>query len=147
MLESCKNQQVDDTLTPMQLIKLTYLAHGWTLGLLGRPLVTDQAEAWEYGPVYPKLYQVLRTYRSDPVPSVPKSKVIQLDELERQIVDQVALLYGKLTGIQLSRLTHLPRSPWSLTREFAGRSAPISNDLIEQYYREQAEQANPRAAA
>jgi uncharacterized phage-associated protein len=131
----------------MQLIKLTYLAHGWTLGLLGRPLVSEHAEAWEYGPVFPDLYQVLKGFRSDPVPSVPKSRAIQFDEPERQIVDQVALLYGKLTGIQLSRLTHLPRSPWSLTREFAGRSAPISNDLIEQYYREQAEDARQRAAA
>ena len=44
----------NDTLTPMQLLKLVFIAHGWCLGLLGRHLIKDSIEAWQYGPVIPK---------------------------------------------------------------------------------------------
>ena len=48
------------SLTPLQLIKLTYIAHGWMLTLYGRPLIVDEVEAWKYGPVIPDLYQATR---------------------------------------------------------------------------------------
>ncbi len=31
----------------MQLIKLVYLCHGWTMGLYSRPLI-ENVEAWQY---------------------------------------------------------------------------------------------------
>jgi uncharacterized phage-associated protein len=36
------------TLTPLQLMKLVYIAHGWMLGTYGRPLIKDRIEAWKY---------------------------------------------------------------------------------------------------
>ncbi|MBV9510077.1 MAG: DUF4065 domain-containing protein, partial [Caulobacteraceae bacterium] len=54
-------------LTPMQLLKLVYIAHGWMLGLAGRPLIRDEVQAWQYGPVIPPLYNAVRSYRRDPV--------------------------------------------------------------------------------
>ena len=44
------------SLTPMQLIKLSYIAHGWTLAILDNPLFKDIVEAWRYGPVVPDIY-------------------------------------------------------------------------------------------
>src|SRR5713226_3390078 len=52
------------SLTPLQIIKLTYIAHGWMLGLYQRPLVVDQIEAWKYGPVIPDLYHAMKDYGS-----------------------------------------------------------------------------------
>ena len=43
-------------LTPLQVIKLAYIAHGFTLALLGRSLVPEPIEAWRYGPVIPSIY-------------------------------------------------------------------------------------------
>ncbi|MCC7437458.1 MAG: DUF4065 domain-containing protein [Armatimonadetes bacterium] len=43
-------------LTPMKLLKLVYIAHGWHLGIMGKPLISDEVQAWKYGPVIPKLY-------------------------------------------------------------------------------------------
>ncbi len=38
------------------MLKLVYIAHGWTLALLDRPLIMSTIEAWRYGPVIPVLY-------------------------------------------------------------------------------------------
>jgi uncharacterized phage-associated protein len=41
------------SLTPLQLMKLVYIAHGWMLGIHQRPLIKDHIEAWKLGPVIP----------------------------------------------------------------------------------------------
>ena len=38
-------------ITVMQLLKLIYIANGWSWALLGKQLVRDPVEAWQYGPV------------------------------------------------------------------------------------------------
>lgn len=58
------------TLTPMQLIKLVYLAHCWMLALYSRPLIEEPIEAWKYGPVIPVLYHDIKHYGSNPVKEV-----------------------------------------------------------------------------
>ena len=51
-----KKSQKDGTIiTQMKLQKLVYIAHGWMLGLSGKPLVNQEPEAWERGPVFPQL--------------------------------------------------------------------------------------------
>lgn len=41
---------------PMKMQKLVYIAHGWGLGFLGEPLITQDIEAWKYGPIISDLY-------------------------------------------------------------------------------------------
>ena len=43
-------------LTPLQLAKLVYIAHGWWLAHSGQPLSPDEVQAWKYGPLIPALY-------------------------------------------------------------------------------------------
>lgn len=124
----------NDTLTPMQLLKLVFLAHGWTLGLLGRPLIRDEVQAWQYGPVIPALYRAVRQFRSLPVEGPLPSSNQELPEEERDVVDQVYEIFGQRSGPALSRMTHLPNTPWSLTYEPGSFGRVISNDLIEDHY-------------
>ena len=49
-LELAKNQTHYKEITTMQLLKLVYIAHGWMLGLYDKPLISDEVEAWQYGP-------------------------------------------------------------------------------------------------
>lgn len=88
-------QERNDTLTPMQVLKLVFIAHGWTLGLLGRPLIRDEVEAWQYGPVIPALYRAVSRFRSQPVegPLPAPNQALPIDE--RGIVDQVYDIYGQ----------------------------------------------------
>ena len=122
----------DKVLTPMQLIKLVYLSHGWALGLYGRPLIKQDVEAWKYGPVIPELYQAIKQYRSSPVKEI-SCKEEKIDERFIDVIDQVYKIYGTFTGIELSMLTHEKNSPWEITWN-SGKSI-ISNDLIAYYYK------------
>ena len=92
------------SLTPLQLIKLTYIAHGWMLTLYGRPLIVDAVEAWKYGPVIPDLYQATRLYGAAYVTKDLRTwgswAASRLDETERDIIHQVYRAYGHQNGIQ-----------------------------------------------
>lgn len=125
-----------DRLTPMQLLKLVYIAHGWMLGLYGRPLISDEVQAWQYGPVIPRLYNAIKSYRSQPVEGplrVPGERC-NLDAAEQDIIDQVFELYGSFSGPALSRITHAPGTPWTKTYVPGRFGSVISNDLIEDHY-------------
>ena len=50
-----KAKQSEIGVTQMKLQKLVYIAHGWTLALSAKPLVNQEPEAWDRGPVFPEL--------------------------------------------------------------------------------------------
>lgn len=128
-------------LTPMQLQKLVYIAHGWQLGLYGRPLVNEPVEAWQYGPVIRSLYQEYKRYGSRPIDQEVPIKPEGFDAAEENTIEQVWRGYGSRTGVSLSALTHEPGSPWSITVEKLGLNNEISNDIIEDHYKRRAAQA------
>jgi uncharacterized phage-associated protein len=133
-IEKAQNEGI--SLTPMKLIKLVYLAHGWMLGVYGRPLVKDSIEAWQYGPVIPDLYHEVKSFRDRPV----TNKLMTLDtkefsQEEQWIINEVVRVYGNYSGIQLSQLTHQTGSPWHQTWIPGSRGIHMSNDLIEHHYK------------
>jgi uncharacterized phage-associated protein len=133
----------NDKLTPMQLLKLVYIAHGWMLGLYGRPLIKDKVEAWQYGPVIPALYQHVRKYKGAPVTKKISTyfEVSDMDALEDDVVSQVYGAYGSKPGMQLSRITHAQGTPWELTYEDGSFGLTIPTDIIEDHYKKLAEQS------
>jgi uncharacterized phage-associated protein len=134
ILDRC-GENGDGSLSPMQLLKLVYVAHGYMLGTHGRPLLTEPVEAWTYGPVVPSVYHALKQYRSMPVPSVPMADhAFPFDADEKEVMSKVAKVYGRHDGIVLSAATHKPGTPWSETWGAGHRSSPISDDLIEHFY-------------
>lgn len=134
-----------DTLTPMQLLKLVYIAHGWMLGLYGVPLIRDEVQAWQYGPVIPKLYNAVRRYRSQPVEQAISSNANDpLSPQEESVIKQVYDIYGNMSGPALSRLTHAVGTPWALTYRDGEHGILIPQDIIEDHYQRLAR--NGRAA-
>jgi uncharacterized phage-associated protein len=149
------------SLTNMQLQKLPYIAHGWSLALIGEPLIADVPQAWQYGPVYPGLHRKLRRYgagqvtdlihENDDLPLPDKTGPVittTLSPPERELLAAVWAGYSKYDAFQLSALTHVPDSPWSITTEQDGPSAPIPNDRIKAHYQHLAktQRASPAPA-
>jgi uncharacterized phage-associated protein len=129
------------TLSPMQVLKLVYIAHGWMLALAGRPLIREDVQAWQYGPVIPSLYNAVRHFRNLPVEGpLWQAPNDQLNEADEHIIKEVDRIYGDLSGIQLSKLTHDANTPWSRTYRHGEFGIPIPNDMIQDHYKRLAEQ-------
>lgn len=126
-------------LTVMQLIKLVYIADGWSLALLGKPLSKHNPQAWQYGPVYPVVYTAFKRFGSKPVdaPAYLKGTEIpyaeQFPEDEEELLEQVVESYGKLSAFALSNLTHKPGTPWSKAFE-QGAYTEISTESMKSHF-------------
>ncbi|KUR71540.1 MAG: DUF4065 domain-containing protein [Negativicutes bacterium] len=138
-------------LTPMQVLKLVYIAHGWSLGIHGRPLIEQSVQAWQYGPVIPDLYHAMKGFGGGFVAGYLPSRAYEtpdrLTGQEARLIEDVYRLYGHMTGIQLSRITHAENTPWSMTYEPGSSGEVIPADLIAEHYRRLAEERAPRAHA
>ena len=123
-------------LTPMQLVKLTYIAHGFALAVLDRDLFDDKIEAWKYGPVIPNLYHATKKFGRNPIGfSMIDDAEIDLPDDVCDFLEEVFNKYGSLSGIQLSDLTHRIGSPWHQVYQGDRRGLEIPDDLIKEHYR------------
>lgn len=128
----------DNPLTPMQIQKLTYIAHGISLGHKNEGLLREPISAWRYGPVTPSLYQALKHYGYRPITKkVQAYEYSKPDEASEayanEIVKAVYDSYAKYSGEVLSEFTHRHGTPWYNTYRL-GESI-ISNNLIADYYK------------
>jgi uncharacterized phage-associated protein len=134
--------------TQMKLHKIAYFAHGWHLAIRRTPLLDEMVEAWEYGPVIPSLYHEFKEYGSREIPRNatdwnPRTeeydiipKVHSDDRFALSLLEKVFKVYGTMSAIQLSALTHEEGSPWTETiQKYPGiKNVDIPNDLIRVYF-------------
>lgn len=128
-------------LTHLQVMKLSYIAHGVTLAKLDRPLVeVEHAQAWEFGPVFPSIYREFKIFGRKPIDKASRAGKKLTNKSELEIVDEVWKTYGQLSGSQLSAITHRENSPWhEVSRAFGGQipaGIPIPDHRIKQHYKE-----------
>jgi uncharacterized phage-associated protein len=119
---------------PMKLQKLIYLAHGWHLFFLNAPLISQDIEAWKYGPVIPEVYSEFREFKGNPITrlaTVPPTSLMPT-EIQQRLLDNVWRTYKDKGSIYLSMLTHESGSAWEITRRNCNSwySPVIPNDLI-----------------
>lgn len=134
----------NELVSPMKLLKLTYIAHGWSLGLKNSPLFIDEIQAWRYGPVIPTIYETYKEFRNLGItaPLVPAgfSVVPALNEDESALVNAVWNGYKHLSALALSALTHEKGTPWFKVYEEGGGKnsfgAKINDSLIKEHYKE-----------
>lgn len=129
-------------LTPMQLIKLVYVANGWALALLNRPLISEQIQAWQYGPVIPNVYRAFNHFGSAPVTSYATDMfsrleyTAKLDDDETRLIKSVVDAYGHIHAFQLSNIMHQPGTPWTKTYNESGPYSEIPPELIKEHFLE-----------
>ena len=120
--------------TPLQIVKLTYLCHGWMLGLYHQSLSAQPVEAWQYGPVIPDVYDEVKSYGRKPITELIDFPLANFDFIEEDLVGQVYRAYEDFSGIQLSQITHEPDTPWHKIWNQYGRNTIIPNSLIEEHF-------------
>lgn len=133
-------------LTLMQLLKLSYISHGFTLAFLKKPLANEYAEAWKFGPVFPSIYHEFKYEKPGPIKNKAKWADMQDNVLkevssnfsnsEKTIMKLTYKKYGSLDGWQLSAITHAEDTPWATAWKEGQyiRGFSISNKKIKEYY-------------
>lgn len=155
-----QGREDQNPITHMKVQKLSYIAHGWCLALMERPLISDPVEAWEYGPVYSSLYQELKEYGRNPIQEEIKTLVFSEDSLDwtvasiekecddeielsetRELLDKIWEVYKPYEALQLSMMTHEEGTPWyTVNSKYPqARNRRIPNTLIETHFRMKAE--------
>ena len=113
-----------------------HIAHGYMMGRHRKPLLDEDIQAYQYGPIIKSVHNKVRYYGSSPVLKIKGASAWkgQFTTQEYEIIREVVSLYGAHTALTLSAAMHHPSTPWSITREYANGDAPISNDLIGIFY-------------
>lgn len=136
--------------TMLKLLKLVYIAHGYSLALLNRSLLNpnyDIVEAWQYGPVVPSLYHTLKfngAKKIDKTISIPKfttegcefieSKVEDGDNELQEVLDFVWDRYNPLSSSDLIELLHAEGTPWSIVYK-PHQNVVIPDKLTKDFYK------------
>ncbi len=112
----------------MKLQKLVYCAHGWSLvdmqSSKATSIVNERPQVWQYGPVFPSLYKVLKVFGRNPIvtpqsdnPFADPPLVTPDDAQTIKLLNWVWERYGGLTSFQLSEMTHKPDTAWFRTAQ------------------------------
>lgn len=150
-----KGLEVNNVVTPMKAIKLTYIAHGWYLAIYDQPLICESIHAWKYGPVIHSLYYALKKYGNQSITEPIQSVTLQgrkisfitdaipmEDQSTLDFLGRVWDVYGGYTGLQLSNMTHADGTPWKktvepmLSRGTLPMGLSILDDVIKQHFKE-----------
>lgn len=119
-------------LSNLPLQKLLYLAHMVHLGMHSEPLIDGHFEAWDLGPVEPKLYHKVKAYGS--------SHIVDIFRYENLSVgkefDTIKLVYEELKDSQpgqLVQITHWEKGAWAKHyKPYIGVIIP-NEDILNEY--------------
>lgn len=130
-----------EEVTPLMLQKLLYFIQGISYALYGKPMLSEECQAWAHGPVYPEVYDIFKDFKYNPIEdtrfAIFEGSEHELTEQEKTVINLVANTFGQYGGKILERITH-EETPWKTAREgYAdgiSSNEIISTDSIKKYY-------------
>ena len=129
-----------EDMTPMKLMKLVYFAYAWYFAVFNKPLFQESIVAWKYGPVIPSIYHEFKRYgrksisqfavNFDPKTGEFSFPIVRNDDRTTlQVLEAVWSIYKRISGLDLSDITHEDKSPWKLAYE-KGENTVLDNEKI-----------------
>lgn len=128
----------DVNLTKLQ--KLLYICDGLLLAF-GLNAIKENARAWNYGPVYPKVYKWFSKNQDCPLSEadIPEAAMKEITEGNYGGAVSAALdAFGDWNAMALSAWSHQPGSPWekAVSGSRGKMNAVISKDEMARYFKE-----------
>ncbi|MET1754916.1 type II toxin-antitoxin system antitoxin SocA domain-containing protein [Novosphingobium sp. RD2P27] len=134
--------------TPMKLQKMLYFCHADYLCTFKRPLIRQQFEAWDFGPVEPSVFAEFRESSKSPIvgramqfsPTLGRRilATIDLNPDDLEILRPFFDFYKHSSATKLSDMSHDRTGPWFAARRLfdEGRNADrrISDQLISSFH-------------
>jgi uncharacterized phage-associated protein len=123
-------------ITHMRIQTLCYLLYGWSIPILGKPLLTEAPEVWNKGPIFGRLFSQLSHHGDapilQPVPIKPSEvdypAVPEEDRISHELIEWVDERHAGLSGPSLEALALGPTSPW---RRIIEENAFMLSDPVE----------------
>ena len=123
------------SMTNLGMQKILYFAHMFHLGCENKkPLIDEQEtfEAWDYGPVLPKLYHRIKMFGNS---SIPEAAFYMAGDIDTNGSEYgwLDLLYTSMKDeepYKLVDMTHWEEGAWRKRYDTGIRNTPIPNDLI-----------------
>lgn len=145
VLDVCERE--GRSITNLSLQKIIYFCHVWSLIETGRPLVKQQFEAWQYGPVLQYVYREFKAFDGTPItrraegvdPQTGQKRVVAyaFDPTTTTFLSKVVSFYCRLSAGQLVELSHSEGGPWHRVWNHGGIVNPgmrIDNAAITEFY-------------
>lgn len=147
LIDKARKDGID--MTPMKLIKMIYIAYGWSIAAKNIKLFDEEIEAWKYGPVIPSIYHEFKHFGGQPIIDCYSQEYDPFqDEIARtprvgredkdisEILDIVWDLYKDKSATALMRMTHQKDTPWDKVwnQEKKRMNGVISPESIQTYY-------------
>ena len=134
-------QKLNATLKPpiemneTKLHKLMYICDGILLSS-NVNIINENVRAWDYGPVYTKVYKWYQKHGKEDVTLWTISKEIENNDSVKNVVFQALKKFGNWSAVQLSEWTHKEGSPWSLTMKENNQklNSVISKEYMKLYF-------------
>ncbi|ELC7323539.1 DUF4065 domain-containing protein [Stenotrophomonas maltophilia] len=145
VLECAENRGLK--ITNLSLQKIMYFCHGWHMVVFGSPLIRQEFEAWQYGPVLQNLYREFKGFERKAIDG--RCTQIDLETGARKVVEPVQKLevynlidscvcfYGALRPGTLVEMSHDPAGPWHDSWNYEGEVNPgmrMPNERIHEYF-------------
>lgn len=109
-------------LTQISLLKILYFCQGWYLLYKDKPLISNQFEAWENGPVIKVVRDSFKSFGSRQITGRATKLDLLTGEIcelkpalspaDEQFVSQIFQTYHVYGPWELRDMTHEPGSPW-----------------------------------
>ncbi|HBE68824.1 MAG TPA: hypothetical protein DDW52_11820 [Planctomycetaceae bacterium] len=127
-----------ESLNQMHLQRLVYISHGWSLALLGQPLICDEIVARQFGPFIGGIHGRYRRYGGGPI--ADQGKLHPFDEVTALLLNRVWAACKNKTLEALSSLTISQGTPWERVR--GPLPVTIQDDEIREYFAQLVEADN-----
>ena len=133
-----------EEVSPLSLQKLLYFIQGMSYALNEKPMFKERCQAWIHGPVYPKVYDMFKDFKYNPIDDdrfvLIENNEVELTNKEIKIIDLVVTTFGEYSGRILEKITH-KQDPWTIARtgyaEDSRSHQEISEKEIKRYFSEQ----------
>ncbi len=102
-------------ITNKKLQKHVYYSQAWSLVLNNKKLFKEPIEAWVHGPAVRSLYGQYKNFGFNPIQEKIDDSSIKVSGKDKQLLDDIWKIYGKLDAGYLEMLTH-SEQPWQEAR-------------------------------
>lgn len=135
------------TVTNLELQKILYIAQMIHLGETHRPLIHENFEAWEYGPVVPEVYRQVRGFGNGPVRNVFHwVNGVPENTSEYASLKEAVEITENLSASRLVSITHWDGGAWYQCYQDGVRRIEIPNKLIEAEFSARTKRPTPQPA-